>query len=221
MREGTSDLMDTDDSDSTGSSEDSSSTVSEERVGWCMELGSLYLHAAAYQSVRTLRLCRLRQAKHDLPKSYGTFDFSMLPREVFDMVLDAVTASVIQFTKTQEPWIEPECECHVYRDIWSLPYTLPLFDEWCLRKIGVTFKRPFSQKDKVLGAVRRTFEASPQFLGLRGLITKQFASDCEKCGDDWTRTWQMMTGNWRHLSHTRQVKDSPSWPPQIALPDMS
>ncbi|KAK9899962.1 hypothetical protein P389DRAFT_165060, partial [Cystobasidium minutum MCA 4210] len=191
------DTMDSDDAMSTTSSNDSSCTISEGRLGWCVELGSLYLHAAAYQSTRTVRLCRLRQAKLNLPQASGTFDFSMLPQEVFDMILDATRDVVIEYSQTQEPWAEAECECDLHKEIWSLPHTLPLFEEWCLRTIGMTLKDILHKADRrVCEAVRRQFQTSSQFLALRGLLEPVYASDCGDCGQYWIRTWQTMTRGW-------------------------
>ncbi|KAK9895756.1 hypothetical protein P389DRAFT_69285 [Cystobasidium minutum MCA 4210] len=102
----------------------------EKLLGWRVNLKQLALAALAYQTTRTLQLVRRRQqAMPAATTMKSRFDFSRLPEEVFDLILEEARLAAIDHATSNNPVFDSQlaCSCtrapppavqfHVYTDM--------------------------------------------------------------------------------------------------------
>lgn len=71
--------------------------------GWRVTVEQLCLEAEAYEYTRLLKLIRLRQATASASPLEKVFDFSKLPLELFDDIIDIVRKDAILEAKNRHP----------------------------------------------------------------------------------------------------------------------
>lgn len=172
---------------------------------WSISTEDLYLHAVVYRSTRALRLIRLRQRKLDHFSLRGTFDFASLPQEVFELILKEVTLTCSKYARTQPPLRYPGCVCRPDQEVWNLVETFPLFEEWCLRKVGRSLQDVKKLSNALQHKICSAFKTSSQWAGLRD--QQHAASDgyCRDCKQRWYSTWETMAQIWDEMDESVEV----------------
>lgn len=159
--------------------------------GWRITVQQLCLEAEAYKYTRLLRLIRVRQSS-SLPASLqGTFDFSRLPAELFNDIVDIVRQTAIAEAKDSQPYEVPAlCSCAEVGD-WGMigkaaQQLADQYPDFQLARLDAGYRRRI---------LERHFSKTNGAGGLLSCMLSVLDTNWEECQRGWIEHWTKISDN--------------------------